>query len=95
MSFIYYKAFGELNGSRQIGFGGMGPIPYEAKIAWLNENQVHGAEERDRFIRILSHMDIEYLKSVNSKDRPKNKNRSDIKTPEQGDAEIARALGQR
>ncbi len=61
-----WNAFMILSRSRQSGFG-IGYIPYQEIIAYLNENDIFEKIYRDEWIRWIQYLDHEYLK-IQSKD---------------------------
>lgn len=62
---FYYIAFHDLTSCRAIGMA-EGPIPWTAMKTYADTYDIHGLE-LERFIYILTHMDIAYMKERNKK----------------------------
>ncbi len=70
----YYRAFNALSSSRQVGMGGVGPIPMSEMAAYFEVFEVRDLEERDTYITMIQALDSVYLKHVNKpSDQPKGK----------------------
>jgi hypothetical protein len=60
-SLVYlWNAFWDLCGSRSVGMG-LGAICYESITAYLDEEEIYGAEARDWYRRMINAMDRVYL----------------------------------
>jgi len=57
----YWVAFNELSSSRQSGMS-IGHIPYNQISAYMTENDIVSAEERQRFRQIVTSVDNEFVK---------------------------------
>lgn len=63
-----WRAFWALNGDRQIGMGGCGPIYWSAINAYAQRYGPHGIDEFEWFEGLIRTLDADYIKHV-SKDR--------------------------
>lgn len=63
----YYSAFNVLSDSRQIGQGGIGPIPLSEMKAYMEMFEVSNLDERERFAKMVRALDRVYIKHVNMK----------------------------
>ncbi len=63
----YYSAFNVLSDSRQIGQGGIGPIPLSEMKAYMEMFEVSNLDERERFAKMVRALDRVYIKHVNTK----------------------------
>lgn len=63
---FYFTAFLELCSCRSTGFG-EGPIPWTAMNAYAIRYQIVDEEEFDLFMRLLTALDMAYLKYRNTK----------------------------
>jgi len=59
-------AFFELTGSRPVGFGGAGPIPYNVVSDYMNENEIYAVDFRDWFRRMIAALDRALLEEKNN-----------------------------
>jgi hypothetical protein len=63
----YYRAFSVLSDSRQIGQGGIGPIPLSEMLAYMTIHEIGDLEERERFTTMVKALDRVYMEHVNTK----------------------------
>lgn len=61
---FYYRAWCELSGDRQMGMGGVGPIPFMSLDRYADRYGVHNVDEFSLFSRIMRAMDSVYIKHV-------------------------------
>lgn len=58
-----YQAFWNLSGSRPVGFGGAGPIPWEASENWLDRHGIDDLSEREEIKMLWAALDGKYLET--------------------------------
>jgi hypothetical protein len=62
---FYYMAFHELSSCRAVGMG-EGPIPWTAMKIYADTYEIYD-DEFERFVHLLTDMDMAYLKERNKK----------------------------
>lgn len=58
---LYLQAFEDLSPSRSIGFGGPGPIPFEAIDRYATRFCIDDIDDFDDLLRLIRALDEEYL----------------------------------
>ncbi len=64
---VVWRAFLALRGDRQIGFGGVGAIPFLAIDRYAQRYGITGADQFDRFLTLIMAMDDAYREHANKK----------------------------
>jgi hypothetical protein len=57
---LYWRAFDDLRGDRQIGMGGLGAIMWTSIAIYADRVGVAGQDAFERFVTVLKAMDAEY-----------------------------------
>lgn len=66
---FYLEAFYLLSASRDVGFGGAGPIKLTEMLAFCDLHGIRGTEDRLGFINIMRALDAVWLEKSNEKSK--------------------------
>lgn len=61
---FYHIAFWELNTERQLGMGGVGPIPRSKIVQYANDYNF-SYKDREDLVYVIRHVDTEYVNHKN------------------------------
>lgn len=70
-----WAAFWALQGDRHLGFGSVGPIPFQAIDAYARRTGIVDLDEFDRFQRMITEMDGVWLAEARRKQEAAAKKR--------------------
>jgi len=65
----YYEAYSTLNGSRQIGMNGAGPIPLSEIDAYTRLYGITDQDEKEKYVTMINALDSAYLKFYAAKQK--------------------------
>ena len=61
---LYWYAWNVLHPGRQRSMGGVSGIKFSEMCAWMDEYEIRGRDERDRFLALVGRMDGVYCNRV-------------------------------